>query len=168
MRLKKPGPTLKGIVEQVKPELALISDLESKVKRGSRWSKREVMGHLIDSASINHNRFVMAQMKDELVFDGYDQDEWVAAQGYQEVQWKDLVGLWARYNLHLAHMINKIPRDKLTEYRDDHNLDIVAWKRVPDNKPITLRYFIWDYIGHMEHHLRRVMPTYKPIIIDNY
>ncbi len=168
MRIKKPGQTLNNIVTQVRPELALISDLESKVKRTERWSKREVLGHLLDSATVNRQRFVEAQLKDDLIFNGYDQDQWVTLQCYQEITWRELVNLWADNNLLIAHLINRIPRDKLSNYSESHNLDKIAWKQVPSNKPTTLRYLIWDYIAHMEHHLRKIMPGYQPVVIDNY
>ena len=168
MRLKKPGLVLQNIIEQVKPELQLISDLESKVKRGNRWSKREIMGHMIDSASINHQRFLRAQLKESLIFDPYDQDLWVEMQKYQDVTWRNLVILWAQYNIQIAPLVNQIPRDQMSNYRHEHNLDQVGWKAVSTSKPTTLKYFIWDYIAHLEHHLRKVMPSYQPVVIDNY
>src|SRR5262245_42608651 len=70
-----------------------------------RWTIKEVIGHLIDSAANNHQRFVRAQFTKELVFPKYEQNEWVGSQHYNDVDWDELVELWRRYNLHLAHVI---------------------------------------------------------------
>src|SRR4051794_28683431 len=70
-----------------------------------RWTIAEVIGHLIDSAANNHLRFVRAQFVEELVFPKYEQNEWVAAQHFNERDWPSLVELWHRYNHHLAHVI---------------------------------------------------------------
>src|SRR5262245_22175525 len=78
-----------------------------------QWSAREVLGHLIDSASNNHRRFVLAQSSDFGKFDGYDQNPWVERQRYHEAPWRDLVALWTAYNRHLAHVIAVTPAPAL-------------------------------------------------------
>src|SRR5580765_1370275 len=70
-----------------------------------RWTIKEVIGHLIDSATNNHQRFVRAQFVEEFIFPAYKQNEWVHCQSCNDVDWADLVELWRRYNLHLAHVI---------------------------------------------------------------
>jgi len=72
-----------------------------------KWSRKEIIGHLIDSASNNHGRFVRAQMHDHLSFAGYDQDAWVRIQRYQDRPWADLVRLWQAYNHHIAHIMGQ-------------------------------------------------------------
>ena len=74
-----------------------------------RWTIKEVLGHLIDSAANNHQRFVRAQFTDRLVFPKYDQNDWVRCQFYDKVEWDELIELWQCYNLHLAHVIRNIP-----------------------------------------------------------
>src|SRR5687768_3633381 len=69
------------------------------------WSVKEIVGHLIDSASNNHQRFVRARWQDDLVFAGYDQDRWVEAQDYQTASWDDLLRLWSDYNRHIARVM---------------------------------------------------------------
>ena len=59
-----------------------------------KWSPKEVIGHLIDSAANNHGRFILAQQTDDMVFPTYDQEFWVAAQHYNERAWPELVSLW--------------------------------------------------------------------------
>ena len=123
---------------------------------GRGWSPREIIGHLIDSASNNHGRFVRAAFTDTLVCDGYDQDEWVALHGYHEQPWIDLLERWGAFNEEVALALEGIPVAALTRTRSRHNLDRVAWKEVPQSEPVTLEYFVRDYIGHLRHHLRQV------------
>ena len=119
-------------------------------------SPKEVIGHLIDSAANNHARFVRAQLSDELVFPGYDQEAWVKVQRYNQRAWMELVSLWRAYNTHLAAVIEGISEDRLHLQRATHNLNEIAWRTVPRNEPVTLDYFIRDYLGHMKHHLAQV------------
>ena len=73
-----------------------------------KWTPKEVIGHLIDSASNNHGRFVRAAISDEMVFPGYEQDQWVRTQRYNECPWMDLVSLWLGYNNHIARVIERV------------------------------------------------------------
>jgi hypothetical protein len=124
-----------------------------------KWSPKEIIGHLIDSASNNHGRFVRAQFQDDLIFDGYEQAEWVRLQGYQERNWADLVRLWQAFNHHLAHVMETANPDALTRPRPRHNLDALAWQPIDRGQPATLEYFMRDYVGHLKHHLRQVFPA---------
>jgi len=121
-----------------------------------RWSPIEIIGHLIDSASGNHERFVRAQARSDLEFDGYDQDEWVRAQHYQDAPWPSVIELWQALNLHAARMMDHTPDSVMTQPRARHNLDVVAWEVVPRSEPISLGYFMQDYVGHLKHHLRQI------------
>jgi hypothetical protein len=121
-----------------------------------KWSVKEIIGHLIDSATNNHRRFVLAQLQEELAFQGYAQDEWVSRQRYQESPWPELAALWAGYNQHLIQVVRAIPADVLTRPRPTHNLDQIGWRLVPREQPTTLAYLIEDYVGHLEHHLGQV------------
>ncbi len=136
--------------------LAISAD-ETVVSDRGKWSHKEIVGHLIDSASNNHQRFVRAQYTSDLVCPSYEQDVWVTAQKYDDESWPDLVHLWAAYNLHLAHIISVMPEDALMRVRQEHNLDQIAWKTVAKNTPTTLEYFVRDYAGHMRHHLRQIL-----------
>ena len=121
------------------------------------WAPIEILGHLVDSATNNHQRFVRAQFTDDLVFAGYEQDGWVSAQKYSEESWPDLVQLWSSYNLHLLHVFSVIPADTLTKLREKHSLDQIAFEHVPQDKPATLEYLIRDYVDHLRHHLRQIL-----------
>jgi hypothetical protein len=141
--------------------LLSLSDTQSETPRApGKWSPKEIIGHLIDSASNNHQRFIRAQFKDDLIFDGYQQDDWVRVQKYQHEDWKQLVTLWKTFNLHLLHVVSQIPDPVLTKEHTKHNLDERAFNPIPKNTPATLEYFVIDYLDHLKHHLRQIFPDF--------
>ena len=148
---------LRNAIEKGTALLERIGDEASRrpLKPG-KWSAREVIGHLVDSASNNHQRFVRALFQDDLVFPGYDQDAWVAVQSYRNAPWRDLIALWRTFNLHIARLMETLPADERTRLRARHNLDELAWKPVPRDTPVTLDYFMEDYVGHLKHHLNQI------------
>jgi hypothetical protein len=137
--------------------LSSMSDLETSAREYDKWSKKEILGHLIDSASNNHQRFVRAQFTDDLVFPGYDQVEWVRVQDYQNINWQSLVELWKDFNFLIIHILSRISEQDLKKTRVNHNLDQIAWKEIPVNQPATLEYFVKDYYGHLRHHLNQIL-----------
>jgi hypothetical protein len=122
-----------------------------------KWSPREIIGHLVDSASNNHQRFVRFRERDDLVVEGYEQDAWVAAQRYQDAPWAELVLLWSTYNRHLARLMAAMPTADRDRVRHDHNLHLRAFRPVPADSPVTLGYFMNDYVEHLEHHLGQLL-----------
>jgi hypothetical protein len=154
-----PALELQSAVTCATPVLRALSDAESARRPApEKWSPREIIGHLIDSASNNHQRFVRAQFQEDLVFLGYDQDRWVTVQRYQEASWSELVTLWRAYNLHLARVMDAVPESTRTRLVERHNLDRLAWQPVSAGTPTTLEFFMSDYVGHMKHHLRQIFP----------
>jgi len=124
------------------------------------WCAREVVGHLIDSAANNHRRFVVGQSSPDLVFAGYDGDEWVRVQQYAQVPWRDLVNLWSAYNRHLAHVIAAAPDAVVEQPKSPHNYDEILGEEFRRDQPQTLAALMDDYVTHLRHHLdqvRRVM-----------
>lgn len=145
-------------IEEAANRLLLIPEEESQIpKMEGKWSAKEVIGHLIDSASNNHQRFVRAQFQEDLVFAGYEQDAWVQAQQYNREPWHLLIQLWKSYNLHLLHVMAQIPEQVRKTSRVKHNLYQIAWNQVSEDEPVTLEYFMRDYIGHLKNHLRQVL-----------
>ncbi len=137
-------------LQQISEEQSAIPTAEGK------WSVKEIIGHLIDSAANNHQRFVRAQFTDDLLFPGYDQEKWVTVQAYNDERWEDLVQLWRRYNLHLVHVIARIPEPTLTLPRTRHSLDRIALETISADRMVTLEYLVRDYLGHLKHHLRQI------------
>jgi len=140
-----------------------ISADESAKSSDGEWSPKQILGHLIDSAANNHQRFVRAQFTDDLAFPGYDQEQWVSAQKYNDEPWPDVIDVWRAYNMHLLHVVSVIPENVLTQQRNKHTLDQIAFNTVDKSAPATLEYLIRDYLDHLKHHLdqiwRRLWPT---------
>lgn len=143
-------------VETASERLLEIPEAETETALDGDWCAKQILGHLIDSATNNHVRFVRAQLQDDLMFDGYAQEDWVRVQKYELESWAALVDLWTEYNLHLLHVIENISNENLSKSRAKHSLDKIAWQTVPANQPVTLDYLIRDYFGHLQEHLKQI------------
>ena len=110
-----------------------------------KWSAQQVIGHLVDSAANNHQRFVRAGQGSALAFPPYAQDFWVDFQQYEKGDWKDLVGFWHAYNRHLAHVMRQIPGDC-------HQVICT----IGNEAPVTLEFLVRDYVVHLKHHLAQI------------
>ncbi|HEY2964088.1 MAG TPA: DinB family protein [Pyrinomonadaceae bacterium] len=146
-------------VRNATARLQEIPAAESDKNATGEWSRKQILGHLIDSAANNHQRFVRAQFSDDLAFPGYDGDEWVSAQKYTDTSWPDLIELWRAYNLHLVHVVSVIPEHLLTRQRNKHTLNQIAFQTVDLSVPATLEYLIRDYLDHLKHHLDQILET---------
>jgi DinB superfamily len=157
-----PASRLRSCIAAALPQLETFSDAEAAVPRApGKWSRKEIIGHLVDSASNNHERFVRAQFTDDLVCPTYDQDAWVRVQRYQDAPWSELVSLWALFNLQLARVMDEIPARARTMARVNHNLHQVAFRAIPASEPATLEYFMHDYVVHLEHHLAQILESFE-------
>jgi hypothetical protein len=116
-----------GLCRKVRPEVSGAAPAPGK------WSPREIVGHLVDSAANNHRRFVIGQIDPGVTFEDYVQDAWVAVQRYRDADWDDLITLWHAYNLHLVRIIALIPAG----HRRLHELAA-------------------DYVRHLRHHLGQI------------
>ena len=148
---------LRKAIKKYTPLLEKMSDESTRERPGpGKWCPREIIGHLIDSASNNHQRFVRAQFQDDLVFPGYAQDAWVSVQRYRDAPWGELLELWRSFNLQIARVMEAAPAEQRTRPRVRHNLHELAWVTVPQCEPATLDYFMADYVAHLQHHLRQI------------
>jgi hypothetical protein len=97
--MKELSHKLVRLVKSAEASLLLVPEVESsKPVLSGGWSRKQVLGHLIDSASSNHQRFVRAALQSSLDFPSYDQDGSVRVQAVEEADWPLLVALWADYN----------------------------------------------------------------------
>jgi len=126
------GDQLRTSVDRATPLLHAISDdVASAPTAPEKWSRKQLLGHLIDSATNNHQRFVRVEPEGFK----YDQNYWVETQQYARASWPSLIALWREYNLHLAHVIDAMN----------------------DETRATLDALIADYIAHLEHHLGQIL-----------
>ncbi|MEM1134853.1 MAG: DinB family protein [Bacteroidota bacterium] len=128
-----------------------------------KWSKKEVLGHLIDSAYNNHQRIIRFEAQKNLCFYGYDQDDWVIKNNYQRRDIGELLKNWEITNRHLAALIESIPQTLMHKEFIHHNLHQICMNKFPADKKATLSYLIWDYLFHLEHHLVQILPNYEKI-----
>ena len=134
---------LAAVLRDAMPWLVTISEAEASVpEREGKWSAKEVIGHLIDSAVNNLGRIVRMQLEPDQHLVGYDQTSWVRVQHYAEREWPEVLGLWFALNEHVVWTIAHVEKRHLAHY------GVVA------GEPITLGFLIEDYVAHMEHHLR--------------
>lgn len=136
---------LKEIIETIPLILNNFSEETFNKKENlNKWSKKEILGHLIDSATNNHQRFVRGQFEDNPKII-YDQNNWNKYNFYQEINSKQLINFWKIYNIQLVEIMNKI---------EDKNLQ----KTIDVNeKLLTLEFLIIDYVEHLEHHLKQLI-----------
>jgi hypothetical protein len=140
---------LEGELERSVPRLRALSEAQSQLPwAAGKWSSKQVLGHLVDSALNNVHRFVRGQQGDGLRFPDYDQPHWVKAGGYQERPWEDLVSLWAQLNAHLAHVIRRIPSER----------DPIPC-RIGASSTLTLGFIVRDYMRHLRHHLQQILDS---------
>jgi hypothetical protein len=138
---------LDAVLRTAHPRLAAIGDEQATgLPTGMTWSRKQILGHLIDSASNNHQRFVRSQLAPAITFPPYEQDGWVRTQGYEDRPWADLVLLWHSYNQHLLHVMSRVPEAKLA------NECVVR-----ADEPTTLLHHMTDYVDHLEHHLGQIL-----------
>jgi hypothetical protein len=123
-------------LDESRERLTGLSDAEaSRPPAPGKWSPKEIIGHLIDSAANNHARFVRAQATDDLLFDGYDQEA---------------------YNHHLANVMERADPGVLNMPRARHSLDRIAFQPLDPSRPATLGYVMSDYVAHLKHHLNQI------------
>ncbi|MBK5291734.1 MAG: DinB family protein [Acidobacteriia bacterium] len=138
---------LSQTVESELPLLRALSEAQTSTHpEPGKWSKKEELGHLIDSAANNHLRFVRAALDGEYEGPGYDPDGWVALHGYQEMPVETIIGLWHHYNRLLDRLVDRIEPSRLE-----------APCVVREGDAVTLGFLIDDYVLHMRHHLDHVL-----------
>jgi hypothetical protein len=139
--------SFKTLLDETPARLHKFSDAEAEARPATgKWSKKEILGHLIDSVSNNHQRIVRMQLEPQISFPGYQQELWVGAQRYQQEPWKVMVQAWEGFNRHLLHVAAHIPEDKRG------NLCSLDGK-----EPVTLEFLVRDYVRHLAYHLGQIL-----------
>ncbi|WP_068966967.1 DinB family protein [Desulfosporosinus sp. BG] len=147
--MKKIIERLNYLIEALPIRVKQFSELEFSTRLLNRWSKKETLGHLCDSATNNLYRFITIQSeKQPYIVVPYNQNNWVSIQDYQSIPTSEIVGFWTTLNKHIVRVISKIPEEKLLYLCD-----------IGDNKSMTLAELIEDYLRHMDHHLIQIVDT---------
>ncbi|WP_414851011.1 DinB family protein [Brevibacillus sp. IT-7CA2] len=112
----------------------------------NKWSSKEILGHLCDSAVNNLFRFINLQIVEEpFSVQKYDQDRWVRLQNYQLASTVDIVQFWIYLNKSIIRVISTTPEEKYS-----------CMCKLPNGNTVTFQWLVSDYLSHMEHHLRQI------------
>ena len=114
--------------------------------RPGGWLRKEVLGHLLDSAANNHMRIAHAAVSGHFEGPGYEQDEWVRIHNYEAAEWPSLLRQWHDRNLLIGIVVEHIPEDRLA-----------ALCRIGESAPVPLGFIITDYLDHMDHHISQIV-----------
>jgi hypothetical protein len=113
--------------------------------RGGGWTRKQILGHMLDSAANNRQRFVRAAIDGHYQGPGYAQQAWVDAHGYTEQEWETLIGWWDTEHEILASVVDRIQEERLE-----------ASCFVGNDAPVTLRFLIEDYLRHQKGHAKQL------------
>jgi hypothetical protein len=138
---------LRDLIDSELPKLRAVTEERAAVPRGENgWCPKQELGHLIDSATNNHLRFMTAATAGEYRGPAYAQQDWVRLHGYREMPWEEVVTFWFQYNRLLARLVGAIPEASL-----DAPCTVGAYP------VMTLAELIEDYASHARHHINQLL-----------
>lgn len=145
------GPAVLRAIVRLGPERLAALDPDGGQREPGGWSRREELGHLIDSAVNNHPRVLRMQLG-ETVLPGYDGELWVKLQQYATREWNDLIELWSAMNRHLLSAAERAPES--------------SWNNrasIGGAPPETLAFVIDDYVRHLRSHLEHIGVSFADV-----
>ncbi len=149
--MKDVADELDKIINDFAKKIGELSDSDFEQKSNPKqWSKKEVVGHLIDSGQTNLRRFICGQYDSSPSKIVYDQDFWVSANRYQEMESKDVIALWRLVNLQIANVLRTMPVENYNKSCDTSKAE---------SQLRTLEWLAIDYVKHLKHHLNQVIPA---------
>jgi hypothetical protein len=150
--MRKVIDELNDIIQEYATRFEAIPVSEFSAKSDERkWSKKEVVGHLIDSAQNNLRRFIVAQYEPEPTKIVYDQDFWVKANAYQAMRKEDVIDLWCLLNNRIVTVLQNMAEENYS-------------KQSLTSQLMTVRFLAEDYVRHLKHHINQVIPASFDIV----
>jgi hypothetical protein len=142
--MQQTAAELAALIHQYSDRLyGLKEDEVSHKPSPAKWSKKEILGHLIDSAQSNIRRFIVAQYEEQ-PFVKYNQDVWVVVSGYQQHDFKSIVDLWKLINLHVVRILSNLSPE-------------MAQRKCLTNEVHTVEFLAIDYVKHLRYHVHQVL-----------
>jgi hypothetical protein len=142
--MKSIADELEKIIDDSTPSLKEITGEQFSLKESpGKWSKKEILGHLIDSAQNNIRRFVVAQYEETPKIT-YNQDKWVAISDYQLYKTDNLINLWILLNKHVCQILRNISPEMAQRESETEAVHTIEW-------------LAQDYNKHLLHHLHQVL-----------
>ena len=153
--MKEVASELEFIITTFSERISEIPELEFSAKPSPhKWSKKEVLGHLIDSAENNLRRFICAQYESQPKI-RYEQNFWVEANDYRNAPSQEVIENWKLVNLKICRVLSSMPRENYSKScdtgKDTPNLHSLDWLAI-------------DYVKHLKHHLNQIIPKSFDII----
>ena len=146
--MKATADELRQIIKDIVPKLRQLPEAEIPVRPApKKWARKEILGHLIDSASNNQRKFVRMMQQAHLDFPGYAQDDWVDLQNWAAADWNGMIELFAAYNQHIAYLIETVKPEFLANTIT-----------IEGTGPFTLEFIMPDYVEHLKHHVKQIFP----------
>ena len=146
--MKHIAAVLQNAIAIALPNLQAINNENASIKpQIDKWSHKEIIGHLIDSACNNHQKMVRTMANQHLEFVGYQQNFWVEIQQYNQANWHDLLSIWQGYNLQIAHIMSVVDSEVL---QNTITIDGTG--------PFALQFIMEDYPQHLIHHVKQILP----------
>lgn len=144
--MKKTAHELREVILEYERKISAIPEAEFSAKPfPNKWSRKEVLGHLIDSAQNNLRRFVCGQYESQPPIIVYQQDFWVDSIGYQQMASGDILLLWRLLNLQICEVLENMPA---SNYKKECNTGSLH----------TLEWLSSDYVKHLKHHINQIIP----------
>jgi hypothetical protein len=137
---------LDNIIESFKNYYLNLDESLTEIRiSDDKWTLKEIIGHLIDSASNNHQRFVRLKISSEIEFPDYKNDEWLQIQNHNNMRFSDLLSLFYYFNKLMVNIILNIDDKRM------NNIWNVAWDE--NSSFITLEKLANHYVEHIKIHI---------------
>jgi len=147
---------LNKIVSSYSEKIRAIAEPEFSAKPlPNKWSKKEVLGHLIDSAQNNLRRFICGQYESAPPKITYEQDHWVNLNAYQQADGNEVIDLWVLINKRIAAVLTKMPVTSYAKSSDTGRNSVSLH---------SLEWLAEDYVKHLKHHLNQIIPNSFDIV----
>jgi hypothetical protein len=156
--MKNAVAELKSVVEDYANKFSKISEQEFSAKSlPNKWSKKEVLGHLIDSAQNNLRRFIVGQYETSPSKITYEQDFWVNANAYQQMSGEEVIALWKLMNERIAVVLINMPEKNYKRNSDTGK---------NETQLHSLEFLAEDYVKHLKHHINQIIPKSFDIVYN--
>jgi DinB family protein len=137
---------LRHLLDTEPSQLSKLSDAKAALRPSpEKWSPKEELGHLLDSAANNHLRIIRTLFEDRPAMPSYQQQRWVQVHGYQQRDWRELIDTWAALNRQLLAAAASVP-----------DSDWTRTCTIASYEAMTLSFLLEDYVAHMSHHLAHI------------
>src|SRR3954447_5952941 len=150
-----PVASFRSMLQHIPQRLHKLTDSDaSRRPSGDAWSPKQELGHLLDSAIVNHNRFLRMLTEGNPTLPGYDGPQFVEMHKYDERNWQQLISTWETLNTHFLMALETAPSE--------------SWQRqgIVDGNQVTLDFLVTDYIGHALHHLQHIGVDVKDLQVS--